>query len=90
MPWALAMLPVQRKRHVRLLSNVQPEKRRDVSCWPDPESPILVRQVRSLGPSCRAHGVRETTRLTRLGHLRASNGNVIFGAAKRFEGSGSV
>jgi hypothetical protein len=34
-PWALAMLPVQRKRHVRLLSNVQPEKRCDVSCWPD-------------------------------------------------------
>jgi hypothetical protein len=33
-PWALAMLPVQRKRHVRLLSNVQPEKRCDVSCWP--------------------------------------------------------
>jgi hypothetical protein len=31
-----AMLPVQRKRHVRLLSNVQPEKRRDVSCWPVP------------------------------------------------------
>jgi hypothetical protein len=29
-----AMLPVQRKKHVRLLSNVQPEKRRDVSCWP--------------------------------------------------------
>jgi hypothetical protein len=24
-PWALAMLPVQGKRHVRLLSNVQPE-----------------------------------------------------------------
>src|SRR5258708_10145243 len=34
--WALAMLPVQRKRHGRLLSNVQPEKRRDVSCWPIP------------------------------------------------------
>jgi hypothetical protein len=33
-PWALAMLPVQGKRYVRLLSNVQPEKRRDVSCWP--------------------------------------------------------
>lgn len=25
-PWALAMLPVQRERHVRLLSNVQPRK----------------------------------------------------------------
>jgi hypothetical protein len=33
MPWALAMLPVQRKRHVRILSNAQPERRRDVSCW---------------------------------------------------------
>jgi hypothetical protein len=26
-------VPVQRKRHVRLLSNLQPEKRRDVSRW---------------------------------------------------------
>src|SRR5260370_1119356 len=34
--WALAMLPLESKRHGRLLSNVQPEKRRDVSCWPIP------------------------------------------------------
>jgi hypothetical protein len=33
-PWALATLPVQRRRHVRMLSNVRPEKRRDVSYWP--------------------------------------------------------
>ncbi len=46
--WALAMLPVQRKRRRRLLSNVQPEKRRDVSCWPDPEAPTVGWRVRLL------------------------------------------
>ena len=37
--------------------------RRDVRSWPDPDAPILVRQVRSLGSSSRAHGAPETARL---------------------------
>src|SRR6267142_4937599 len=57
-PWALAMLPVQPKRHVRLLSNVQPEKRRDVSCWPIAEAAATGRRVRLLGYCCHQRYMR--------------------------------
>src|SRR6266481_6112859 len=40
----------------------------DVGSWPDSESPILVRWVRSLGSSSRVRGTPETARLTRTCH----------------------
>ena len=43
-----AMLPVQHKRHVRLLSNVQPEKRRDVFAGPTRKRRPPSRRVRLL------------------------------------------
>jgi hypothetical protein len=44
------------------------KRRCDGGFWPDSDSPILVRQVRSLGLSSRHHDVGEVTRLTHKRH----------------------